>query len=623
MTNTFAQFQRTQLTVAPQQPPAFGPASRQLPPHMSSAANVSQPPPGPRTCIYCADPAHPIRRCPKADADIATGIIKRNEQFQIVLPSGSYVPSTIPGATLRERVLEYYRQHPEERPANAAAPQLFFSPVSHPSLPTPMQTPSYLASDVSHSTIPPSSGGLIHTLDFDQRIDSLRREIYALERQRAQRRQVTQEAAEHSRSRAERAQRRAVRFDEPDPPVADPPLPSARIEEVSSQADKPSHPSTERSRLEVPSVDVPVTSSASDPPDAVNTIPSDQPHQPTPAALPEHPYRSARDTTYVPPHQRNFAAPPARPPPPPKKQEPSYRTQAPVYDARHAANVFKRCMETQITLSQEELLSIAPDVRQQTRDVCSARRVATGLEPVLAQDVATLELPLLPSDAANDSEELSSTKPVDAFLVSMPASFVQAAQSPPPGSLVVQDPYEVYLRALPPGEDPVPLRVSLESAAVRAIEGVFLNKARVSCILDSGSAIISMSEGVAHSLGIDYDRRIKLPMQCANGEVSTTLGLARNVPVRFGSIVVYLQIHVIADAPYDVLLGRPFDVLTSSSVQTIYDGSQTITLFDPNSDLETTIPTLPRIEPEFSRASSEAAHRQNRPSPGFQAGSRI
>lgn len=133
----------------------------------------------------------------------------------------------------------------------------------------------------------------------------------------------------------------------------------------------------------------------------------------------------------------------------------------------------------------------------------------------------------------------------------MPAGFAQAAQSPPPGSLIVQDTYEVYLRALPHGEDSVPLRVSLESAVVRAIEaeGVFLNKARVSCILDSGSAVISMSEGFSHSLGIDYDRRIKLPMQCANGEVSTTLGLARNVPVWFGSIVVYLQIHVIADAP--------------------------------------------------------------------------
>ncbi|TFK77734.1 hypothetical protein K466DRAFT_142949 [Polyporus arcularius HHB13444] len=132
-----------------------------------------------------------------------------------------------------------------------------------------------------------------------------------------------------------------------------------------------------------------------------------------------------------------------------------------------------------------------------------------------------------------------------------------------------------------------------------------------------------MSEGVAHSLGIDYDHRMRIPMQSANGQVSYTLGLARNIPVRFGSIVVYLQIHIIPSAPYDVLLGRPFDVLTSSSVQTNSDGSQTITLYDPNSDLETTIPTLPRIDPEFSRASPTPSRLQNRPTPGFQAGSRI
>lgn len=77
MKNAFAQFQRAQLTAAPQQPAVFCPASRQL---MSTAANASQPRTGPRTCIYCADPVHPTR-CLQADADIATGIIKRNEQF--------------------------------------------------------------------------------------------------------------------------------------------------------------------------------------------------------------------------------------------------------------------------------------------------------------------------------------------------------------------------------------------------------------------------------------------------------------------------------------------------------------------------------------------------------------
>ncbi|RPD67520.1 hypothetical protein L227DRAFT_491842 [Lentinus tigrinus ALCF2SS1-6] len=516
MASAFAQFQRAQLASASQPPVALGPAARQLPPHMSASQSITQPAPGPRTCFYCGDPTHTIRRCAQVEADIQDGLVTRNERLEVVLVNGSYVPSTIPGATLRERVQEYYRQHPEVRSTAPAAPQLFFSPVSH--------TP---------------------------------------------------------------------------PRVADTPVSEARIEELPDEpaSDKDAHslppvtsqPSSEQPRLQVPSVpaQAPAVPAASQPASSTSAPAA---HEPAP---PEHPYRDARDATYVPPQQRNFAAPPARPPAPPKKQEPAYRTQAPIYDPRHVANVFKRCMESQITLSQEELLSIAPDVRQQTREACSSRRVAAGPEPVLS------------------------------FLNSMPVSFAQASRAPPPGAIVVQDPYEVYLRTLPPGEDPVPLRVSLESAAVRAIEGVFCNKARVSCILDSGSAIISMSEGVAHTLGIDYDHRLTIPMQTANGSVTSTLGLARNVPVRFGSIVVYLQIHVIPDAPYDVLLGRPFDVLTSSSVQTNSDGSQTITLYDPNSDLETTIPTLPRIDPEFTRASSDPTHRQKRPSPGFQAGSRI
>ncbi|RPD73174.1 hypothetical protein L226DRAFT_465986 [Lentinus tigrinus ALCF2SS1-7] len=537
------QYSITQLASASQPPVALGPAARQLPPHMSASQNITQPAPGPRTCFYCGDPTHTIRRCAQVEADIQAGLVTRNERLEVVLVNGSYVPSTISGATLRERVQEYYRQHPEVRSTAPAAPQLFFSPVSHT--------------------------------------------------------RVVQEAADQSRARADRAQKRAVRFAEQPPRVADTPVSEARIEELPDEpsSDKDAHslppvtsqPSSEQPCLQVPSVpaQAPSVPSASQPASSTSAPAA---HEPAP---PEHPYRDARDATYVPPQQRNFAAPPARPPAPPKKQELAYRTQAPIYDPRHAANVFKRCMESQITLSQEKLLSIAPDVRQQTREACSSCRVAAGPEPVLS------------------------------FLNSMPVSFAQASQAPPPGAIVVQDPYEVYLRTLPPGEDPVPLRVSLESAAVRAIEGVFCNKARVSCILDSGSAIISMSEGVAHTLGIDYDHRLTIPMQTANGSVTSTLGLARNVPVRFGSIVVYLQIHVIPDAPYDVLLGRPFDVLTSSSVQTNSDSSQTITLYDPNSDLETTIPTLPRIDPEFTRASSDPTHRQKRPSPGFQAGSRI
>ncbi|RPD67776.1 hypothetical protein L226DRAFT_432698, partial [Lentinus tigrinus ALCF2SS1-7] len=131
MASTFAQFQRAQLASASQPPVALGPAARQLPPHMSASQNITQPAPGPRTCFYCGDPTHTIRRCAQVEADIQDGLVTRNERLEVVLVNGSYVPSTIPGATLRERVQEYYRQHPEVRSTAPAAPQLFFSPVSH------------------------------------------------------------------------------------------------------------------------------------------------------------------------------------------------------------------------------------------------------------------------------------------------------------------------------------------------------------------------------------------------------------------------------------------------------------------------------------------------------------
>ncbi|RPD57163.1 hypothetical protein L227DRAFT_468833, partial [Lentinus tigrinus ALCF2SS1-6] len=125
MASAFAQFQRAQLAAVSQPPVALGPSARQLPPHMSATQNVVPPAQGPRMCFYCGELTHPIRRCPHVEEDIQAGLVARNEQSEVVLTNGSYVPSTVQGATLRERVHEYYRQHPEVR-STQAAPQFFF-----------------------------------------------------------------------------------------------------------------------------------------------------------------------------------------------------------------------------------------------------------------------------------------------------------------------------------------------------------------------------------------------------------------------------------------------------------------------------------------------------------------
>ena len=59
----------------------------------------------------------------------------------------------------------------------------------------------------------------------------------------------------------------------------------------------------------------------------------------------------------------------------------------------------------------------------------------------------------------------------------------------------------------------------------------------------------------------------------------------------------YLQVHIITDPAYKVLLGRPFDVLTKSVVHSYKDGGQTLVIADPNSRQRCLLPTYERGKP--------------------------
>jgi hypothetical protein len=103
-----------------------------------------------------------------------------------------------------------------------------------------------------------------------------------------------------------------------------------------------------------------------------------------------------------------------------------------------------------------------------------------------------------------------------------------------------------------------------------------------------------MSEAICHDLALAYDPTIKLNMQSANGTIDQTLGLARNVPFQVSKITFYLQVHIIRAPAYDILLGRPFDILTESVVRNFANEDQTITINDPNSNRRVTVPTFAR-----------------------------
>src|SRR5271154_744862 len=103
-----------------------------------------------------------------------------------------------------------------------------------------------------------------------------------------------------------------------------------------------------------------------------------------------------------------------------------------------------------------------------------------------------------------------------------------------------------------------------------------------------------MSEATCNELGLAYNPAIILNMESANGNINQSLGLARNVPFQVAKLTFYLPVHIIHSPAYDVLLGRPFDVLTESIVRNFANEDQTITIRDPNSGQRVTVPTLPR-----------------------------
>ncbi|KAG5649750.1 hypothetical protein H0H81_002199 [Sphagnurus paluster] len=256
------------------------------------------------------------------------------------------------------------------------------------------------------------------------------------------------------------------------------------------------------------------------------------------------------------------------------RADPAYRTFVPIVDLLKSGTVFNRVLGSNVTMSVEELCSIAPEIRGKFRKAVTQKRVTTTVIEVELETVEEIHLP--------------------AYIKELEAVPILSSQVPSqaPRSNIAQDYYNIYLRSLALDETPEQLMVGKET---RSLWSIFMNidtMEQVKCIVDSGSQIVAMSEEVCHELKIKYDPSIILNMQSANGCLDPLLSLARNVPCTISDLTLYLQIHVICNPAYNILLGCPFDVLTSSNVKTYPDGNTVVTITDPNSGDVLAIPTF-------------------------------
>ena len=300
--------------------------------------------------------------------------------------------------------------------------------------------------------------------------------------------------------------------------------------------------------------------------------------------------------------------------------KPRYSNKAPIAQKSKVDSVLSKVLGAPITLTAEDVLNVSDSTREELRKLISKKRFprkAAMFEEVLPIDDDETEEDALPFRELNGPVEKSITLEADAIYVGdLPMAEVflnreMERSGLPPDAIVIDDPVLQYLNNLSEGETPKQIYVAKESQSLRSVYPLVNGVYQEEAVYDNGSQLVSMDEQEAISAGLIWDPSVTVLLQSANKQVEPSLGLARNVPFLFDDVTIYLQVHIVRNAAYRILLGRPFDTLTESEVRNSKDGGQTITITDPNTKRKRTIPTFERGKAPRTLNKNKAATVEN------------
>ena len=346
----------------------------------SAGTNAS----GNSVCNFCGVPGHFIRECEVVAEYTRSRKCKRGPDGRVVLPSGAVVPRSITGAWLRDHVDEWHRTNPGQ----LAAQMLSEVTVE--------------ATALSNDAV--GQAFISYPARYVNQFPGVSPESFALKQQPRPRPEVVISTQ--------------------------PPCNSGRI--VSTE-----HAGGADSEAVPPKLHKDQPPRANQDASAVKRGQEKGPNRGE-TQEPAHPYATVPDAINgsVPGPARPAAREPAA-----GRHEPAYSTTAKIHDPRVADTVYERAMETPITVTQRELLSLAPEVRARVADVTVKKRVPRDTAPVAQAMI----------EEVTDDDEPSPCSQRLAQATHMPAAFT-AAHVPPADATVIADPYEAYLREHKHGE---------------------------------------------------------------------------------------------------------------------------------------------------------------------------
>ena len=224
------------------------------------------------------------------------------------------------------------------------------------------------------------------------------------------------------------------------------------------------------------------------------------------------------------------------------RPEPQYRYVTPIEDPALISKIAKQSLDTAITISTRELLSVAPDIRRHIKDQLITKRIPTGASAFFES--------IENEDAEGDP--------------------VTVANVVTEKTIVAKHVEEL-----------------------RVID-VLINGIKVIATVDDGSQILSVRQDVWEKIGLPIRSDKVMVMESANKTKDETMGLLQDLKINIGGYDFYVQVQVVRDAPYEMLLGRPFFTLTQATHKHYANGESRLTLIDPNTQAKITLPTRGR-----------------------------
>jgi len=260
------------------------------------------------------------------------------------------------------------------------------------------------------------------------------------------------------------------------------------------------------------------------------------------------------------------------------KLGPAYKSRAPVEIGVDIEKLVESVLDLEISVPLRSLAGVSGAIQKEIR-----------------KQVTKTRLPVEGGEG-NISSLLAGTRPmvrIEPAPISMFTFVTEVTDDITEGYMVANDPVLQYL-AEHKDIEPSELIVATESESLRSIYMTINRVGQEECLLDGGSMIVSMARDCAVQMGLTWDPSICVNMESVSNHLERTLGLARNVLFAIAGLKIFLQVHILENPPYRVLLGRPFETFTSCISKTRPDGSSELVITDPNSKTVAIVPTYKR-----------------------------